>query len=59
MKANHFGVAALSLASAAALAGCASSTGILPAGPDTYTVSNLRPFVEVATKRSASADGGK
>jgi hypothetical protein len=27
------------LASAAMLTGCASSTGILPAGPDTYTIS--------------------
>jgi hypothetical protein len=28
------------IACAGALAGCASSTGILPAGPDTYTMSN-------------------
>ena len=30
---------AVVVASAAVLAGCASSTGILPAGPDTYTIS--------------------
>jgi hypothetical protein len=29
----------LLLGSAAVLVGCASSTGILPAGPDTYTLS--------------------
>jgi len=39
MQANRLGVAALSLASAVVLVGCASSTGVLPAGPDTYTLS--------------------
>jgi hypothetical protein len=29
-------------AAAAALAGCAMSTGILPAGPDTYTITERR-----------------
>jgi hypothetical protein len=39
MKAKLLGAAALSLGSAAVLFGCATSTGILPAGPDTYTLS--------------------
>jgi hypothetical protein len=30
------------IASAVALGGCATSTGILPAGPDTYTLSEKR-----------------
>jgi len=32
-------IAFVALLCAAAVAGCASSTGILPAGPDTYTLS--------------------
>lgn len=32
-------IAFVALLGAAALAGCASSTGVLPAGPDTYTLS--------------------
>jgi len=39
MKAKLLGAAALSLGSAAVLVGCAASTGVLPAGPDTYTLS--------------------
>jgi hypothetical protein len=39
MEAKLLGAAAFSLGCAAILVGCASSTGILPAGPDTYTLS--------------------
>src|SRR5258707_7092488 len=39
MNSRLFGAATLLLASAVVLIGCASSTGILPAGPNTYTLS--------------------
>ena len=39
MNAKLLGAAALLFGGATVLVGCASSTGILPAGPDTYTLS--------------------